>query len=145
MINDPRVVIDTNILISGLLGRTNSPSSHILQLMRTRNIMVVTSPVILEEVAEVINRERIVQLTHMDQQTRKAFIEELIARCSITEGNPLLSQGSRDSKDNKFLACAVEGNVDYIISGDGDLLTLKEFEGIKIITPREFLEVLQHN
>lgn len=145
MINDLRVVIDTNILISGLLGRTNAPSSHILQLMRTQQIMVVTSPFILEEVAEVINRERIVKLTHMDQQTRKSFIEELLARCSITEGNPLLLQGSRDNKDNKFLACAVEGSVNYIISGDDDLLVLKEFEGIKIVTPREFLEFLKNN
>ena len=46
----------------------------------------------------------------------------------------------RDSDDDKILECAVLGDVDFIISGDNDLLSLKEFRGIPIITASEYLE-----
>ena len=46
----------------------------------------------------------------------------------------------RDKKDNKIIECAFDGKADYIVTGDPDLLILKEFRGIKIITAREFLE-----
>jgi len=48
----------------------------------------------------------------------------------------------RDKKDNHVLECAVEGECEYIVSGDKDLLVLKEFQGIKIVTPREFVRIL---
>lgn len=52
---------------------------------------------------------------------------------------------SRDSKDNPVLECAVAGQADFIITGDKDLLDLKSFRGIKIITPRQFLMVLKRD
>ena len=48
----------------------------------------------------------------------------------------------RDKKDNKVIECAFDGKVDYIVTGDPDLLVLKEFKGIKIITAKEFLDVV---
>jgi uncharacterized protein len=51
----------------------------------------------------------------------------------------------RDPKDNKFLELAVTGNVDYIISGDKDLLDLNPFNNIVIITPSQFLEMIYNN
>jgi predicted nucleic acid-binding protein len=48
-----------------------------------------------------------------------------------------------DPADNKFLACAVAGNADYIVSGDRDLFTLKQYQGAAILPPHAFLAVLQ--
>ncbi len=51
----------------------------------------------------------------------------------------------RDPDDNKFIECAVDSKCYYVISGDKDLLTVKEYEGIEIVTVAEFLEILRNN
>lgn len=139
--SDFRVVIDTNVLISGLFGIKNSPSSKILNIIRTQQVVLVTSPVIMEEVGDVISRERIVKRTKMSTDARSAFIDKLIERSDITPGKQLPQLVGRDVKDDKFLACGIEGGVNFIITGDEDLLVLKNFEGIKIVSPREFVEI----
>lgn len=136
-----RVVIDTNVLVSGLFGIKNSPSSQILSAFRNQKIILATSPLIMEEMAEVINRPRIIKLTKMSKDERADFIDKLIERSDMTAGKQA-AQITRDVKDDKFLFCAIEAKADYIITGDEDLLTLKEYGGIKILTPGEFLKIL---
>ena len=143
--SDLRVVVDTNVLVSGLFGMKDSPSLQILKAYRTQKIILVSSPLILEEVSEVINRERIVKLTKMTAGQRVDFMDKLIERSDVTAGKQLVEQVGRDIKDDKFLACAIEAKADYLITGDEDLLVLKDYGGIKIMTPREFLGVLSKN
>jgi len=143
MTNTIRVVIDTNVLVSGLFGIKDSPSFHILSAVRTQRIILVTSPVIVEEIEEVIDRERIAKFTKMSKDERTDFMDKLIERSDVTAGKQLLHLTGRDVKDDKFLACASEAKADYIITGDRDLLVMQEYEGIKIVTPREFLEILK--
>lgn len=142
MTNDIRAVVDANVLVSGLFGIKDSPSAQILSAIRTRKIILVTSSVIVEEIEEVINRERIIKLTKMSKDERADFIDKLIERSDVTAGKQLLQLVGRDIKDDKFLACGFEAKADYIVTGDKDLLVLKEYEGIKIVTPRQFLEIL---
>ena len=78
----------------------------------------------------------------MNVDERKEFMDLFIERCEIIEGQQLQQTGSRDIKDNKFLACGIEAQVEYIVTGDDDLLVLKNYEGITIIKPREFLEMI---
>src|SRR3989338_9801336 len=129
MRNDLRVVVDTNVLISGLFCIKNSPFSQILQAFRNQEIILCFSPVLLEEVAEVINRERVVELTKMDINQRADFMDKLIKRSDVVPGKQIIESASRDIKDNKVLACAVEAKADYIVTGDEDLLVLKSYEG----------------
>jgi putative PIN family toxin of toxin-antitoxin system len=80
-------------------------------------------------------------------KTNKESIEYYIK--SIEEmANELVStikvhEGSRDIDDNILLECGIMGNVDFIITGDDDLLVLEEFNGIKIVTPKEYLEIIE--
>ena len=111
--------------------------------IRTQKIILVMSPVIVEEIEEVINRERIIKLTKMSKDERADFMGKLIERSDVTAGKQLLQIVSRDIKDDKFLACAIEAKTDYIITGDEDLLVLKKYEELKIITPREFIEIFK--
>jgi len=143
MINNLHIVVDTNILISGLFGIKDSPSFQILSAIRREKIILVTTQIILKEVNEVINRERIIKLTKMTAEDRANFINGLIEKSYISKGKQLSEIVSRDIKDDKFLACAIEGNADYIVTGDKDLLVLKEYKGTKITTPREFMDILQ--
>lgn len=145
MTNNLRAVVGTNVLVSGLFGIKDAPSSHILQAIRNQRLILLSSLQILKEVGEVISRERILARTKMSVGERKEFMDMLVERCEITEGKQLLQVVIRDIKDNKFLACGVEAEADYIITGDRDLLVLKKFEGIKIVTPREFLKILNKN
>src|SRR3954447_18276729 len=143
MSNDLRVVVDTNVLVSGLFGIENTPPLKILTAICKQKIILVTSAVIMEEVSTVINREKISKKIHLNEEERKVFIDELIARSDVTAGKQLVRNFDRDIKDDKFLACGVEGGADYIITGDSDLLVLTGYEGINIVSPREFVELLK--
>jgi|tagenome__1003787_1003787.scaffolds.fasta_scaffold18332327_1 putative PIN family toxin of toxin-antitoxin system len=142
MPNDLRVVVDTNVLVSGLFGIENAPPLKILTAIRKQRIILVTSAVIMEEVSTVINREKISKKIHLNEEERKVFIDELIARSDVTVGKQLERNFGRDIKDDKFLACGIEGEVDYIITGDRDLLVLTGYEGIKIVSPRDFVDLV---
>ncbi|MEK6861495.1 MAG: putative toxin-antitoxin system toxin component, PIN family, partial [Nanoarchaeota archaeon] len=96
MSSDLRVVVDTNVLISGLLGIRNSPSSRILNAIRAQKIILVSSPLIIQEIGEVINRKRIIKLTKMNPKERIDFIGKLIERSDITEGKQLSEIVGRD-------------------------------------------------
>ncbi len=135
-----RVVIDTNVLISGLFGIQNAPSAHILNAIRDQKIIMITSPLILEEIREVIHRERIIKLTKMTPKEQEHFMNMLIERSEIVEGTRNMPKNSRDKKDDKFLSCALDAQADYIVTGDQDLLILNIYEEIPIITPREMLK-----
>lgn len=137
-----RAVIDTNVLISGSFGLKNSPSSQILHAIHSQKIIFATSASILQEIQDVISRERIVKLTKMSKQEIRDFMDKLIERSDITEGRQLPNIVGRDVKDDKFLACAYEAKADYLITGDKDLLILKQYEGTKIIKPRDFVNLL---
>lgn len=138
----PRVVVDTNVLVSALFGIKNSPSSNILQAIRIRKIILVTSLAILKETEEVISRERIIKLTKMDEKERRTLIEELAQRSDVVQ-DKAISKIGRDAKDDKFLSCSYEAKADYLVTGDEDLLTLVEYEGTKILKPRDFVELLK--
>src|SRR3712207_1802872 len=112
MTKDLRVVVDTNVVISGLLALRNSPSSKILEAFRQQTLILVTSPQIIEEIEAVIYRPRIVVLTKMTKEGRKAFIDGLIARSDVTAGKQLATSVGRDSKDEKIVACGVEGKAE---------------------------------
>ena len=100
MKKNARVVVDTNVLVSGSFGIKDSPSSQILKALRKQKIILVTSPLLLAEVSAVINRPRIVALTKMSLSERTNFIDKLIERSDITAGKQLGEPVSRDRKDD---------------------------------------------
>lgn len=88
---------------------------------------------------EVVQRPRLRQQMATDPQ---AFLDIISSLAVHVPGELTLSGASRDPKDDKFLACAIEGQSDYIITGDDDLLSLTSFRGISIIRPADFIRVL---
>jgi len=140
--NKPRVVLDTNVLVSASFRKKPSIPDDIFQALEAQQFTLVTSAPIIKEVQNVINRDYVVDLTKSTQEERKQYITDMIDISFITAGKQLAYPASRDIKDDKFLACGAEGEADYIVTGDKDLLDLKEFQGVKIITPRDFLEKL---
>jgi putative PIN family toxin of toxin-antitoxin system len=125
-------VIDTNIWLSGLIF--GGIPERVLNLFVNGDVAVVTSEELLSELQRTVRQKFplfVPQLAMLVALIReKAFVVSL--------GSVTMS-ASRDEDDNRVLETAVIGNCDYIVSGDKDLLVLKEFEGIPIVTPAKFL------
>jgi putative PIN family toxin of toxin-antitoxin system len=137
-----RAIIDTNILISALIIKRKSPPAEIYEAFKSRIFTLVSSAVILAEVEDVINRENIVKLHTLSKNERRAILEEIVHLGLITPGKREVTAAS-DPDDNMFLSAAKEGKATYIVTGDkGHLLSMKEYDGIQIITARKFVEIL---
>jgi putative PIN family toxin of toxin-antitoxin system len=129
-----RVIIDTNVLISGIFF--GGPPAKILKAWHGGKLQLVVSPEILEEYFEVYER---ISARYPDIDIAPILV--LIARNSqVVEAPPLADQVSRDADDDKFIACAIASDTRIIISGDNDLLTVSGYESIQVVTPRNFVD-----
>jgi putative PIN family toxin of toxin-antitoxin system len=133
------VTLDTNVLISGTFWTGNS--FRILEAIDRKEMMLVLSEEILAEYRRIEKSEDI-----MDKIALKSLILSKTAKRAVQDAtivNPLLNLDviTDDPSDNKILEYAVAGDADYIVSNDWHLLRLKEFRGIKIVTPEEFVDL----
>lgn len=133
--NRIKVVLDTNILISGI-GFKGNPRA-ILALVLDNKIIVITSQVLLAELREVILKK------FSKLETQLLIIEKQIKEKFIVVQPKRTLNVVRDKDDNRVLEAAVEGNCGFIITGDQDLLELGKYGTIKIVTPTQFLEELK--
>ena len=129
-----KVVVDTNVLISGVFF--GGMPSQVLEVWRDGKIELVVSPDILEEYRRV-GEELAARFTGVSLAPLLAL---LVMTAEIIEPPGLPEQVSRDPEDDKFLACALAGDCQWIISGDKDLLEVSGYQGVKIVAPRGFLE-----
>ena len=132
-----RIVADTNIFISGIFWEGNF-SSQVIDLWRRGNIELVSSLPIVEEIVRNLIGFKI----EMEEESVKEWEQIILENAMLVEPNEKLDIVKDDPTDNKFLEAAIAGNAEYIITQDNHLLKLKEFRGIKIITPEEFLKII---
>lgn len=131
-----RVVLDTNILISGIFWRGNP--YRILSKCLGEGLQLVT-PLEKEELQQVLRTEKKFGLSEEDISS---YIGLMFSNSITVDPAQVIDVVTDDPEDNAILECAVEGKADYIISGDRHLLSLKEYEGIRILTAREFIEFI---
>ena len=129
-----KVVLDINIFVSSFFWGGNP--RKIMDRVIDGKDKLFTCKEILQETATVMSRPKFKvtndYITHFIHS-----IEDIANQISLTGE---IQNVCRDSDDDKILECALLTNADYIISGDDDLLVLEEFRGIKIVTPKEYLE-----
>ncbi len=133
-----RVVIDTNVWISSLIGKLLAGlKNYVLDGL----IEIVTTDEQIEEIVKVLGRPKfskyfpdkdIEELLYLIQKTSK-FVE---IECKIED--------CRDKKDNFILEIAVSGNADFIVTGDKDLIDLTPYKKTQIISYKEFEKVLEY-
>lgn len=133
-----KVVLDTNVLISGVIATGHS--SRIVDAVRKEELKLVTSAHMLEEFSDVISRRHIARKYPKAAEKAEDLLDFLRAFADIVLGQPGETQISEDRDDDYVLACASEGDAEYIISGDPHLLNLKIYNNIPILSPREFTE-----
>ncbi len=135
-----RTVPDTNIVVSGLLWRGNP--RRILDAARDGIIKLYTSSVLLEELEDVLSREKFVRRLATANVTVQDLVSGFSALATVIEAEPIESVILVDPDDDAVLACALSADAEVIVSGDSDLLDLKEHKEIRILTATEFLAEL---
>ena len=129
-----RVVLDTNVFMSSFLG-TGSPRK-IIDFWKEGKITICLSKEIVDEYVEVLER-----LGLSGEKEVEEFLQ-LFARnfhSLFTAKTPNLEIVKNDPDDNKFFECAVALKAQFIISGDKAVLKIKNYMGIKILSPKQFI------
>ena len=134
-----KVVLDTNILISAL-GWEGKPKRVFDQVV-DGTLELIMSREQFEELSRALDYPRL----QFAQEQKERFKTLILEIATIVKPQEKITIIKEDPDDNMFLECAVAGNAKYIVSGDSDLLELKEFRGIKILSPDEFLTVTYGN
>ena len=137
-----RAVIDTNVLISGLLWR--GIPHRLLAHLIDDTLLLVTSPALLAELEEVIERPKFAKILDAAGVKPPAILIDIKAIAEVLPDPPPLNPPvSRDPDDDTVLALAALARVELIISGDDDLLTLVAYASIPILTPAQALAKLE--
>ena len=131
------VVLDTNVFISGIFWKGNF-CSQIIDAWRKGKFTLVSSISIIEELTEILKDFKIQMPDDMIEEWKNMIIENSIIIETKNKINII-----EHTSDNKFLEVAVEADAEYIISQDKHLLDLKGYKGIKILSPEDFLKVLE--
>jgi putative PIN family toxin of toxin-antitoxin system len=127
-------VIDTNVLVSSILIKKSS-SDFVLKKVRSLGTLLF-SEATFQELQTTLSRSKFDR--YVSLQVRSEFIFRLRLESELVEIVERIDL-CRDEKDNKFLEVAINGKADYLITGDTDLLVLRPFQDVKIMTVNEFL------
>ena len=129
------IAADTNFLVSAT--QWNYSVSHkLLQKLIINNVEIFTTKEVLDELAEVLKRDFL-----YNEEEIKNILERVLQFVTLVTSSKKIDIVKEDPDDNKIIECAIESNADYIISYDKHLLKLREYENIKIITPKEALSL----
>ena len=135
-----RAVVDTNILIRSLI-KPQGTVGPIISRLRDGDYTLVYSAPLVDELVAKLSLPRIQVKYHI----RLEEIEALVALI-VLQGEKVIPTRKvkvcRDPKDDMFIEAALAGEAQVVVTGDDDLLTLKEFETVRFVTPRAFLAAL---
>lgn len=137
-----KAVIDTNLFVSGLFGK-DTVSSRLQDHWVHLDFVLVTSIDIIKEINRVLHYPRIQQQFGKDEELVKRFFRLIFRKAIITKDTYTTDTITDDPTDNKFLACAMEGKADYIVSRDPHLRNIKHFHGIQIIDAATFISKIK--
>lgn len=135
-----RAVLDTNVVMAALLWR--GPPHKLLEQVRSGALGMVSSPALLAELADVMGRAKFDAILARTNTSRERSLAEVRQLAEVVEPPPLPAPVCRDPDDDAVLALALAAGVDFIVSGDNDLLVLQTFEGIPVLSPVDALLVI---
>lgn len=134
-----KVVLDTNVLLSGLMFPDSVPG-RVVAAWREARFDVVTSIEQLAEIGRVLAYPKIRRILKWDDQRIEQFIKQLYIRAEVVELGEVSVSVPRDADDTVILAAFIAGKADMLVTGDADLQSLRA--SYPILTPAEFVRRL---
>jgi putative PIN family toxin of toxin-antitoxin system len=131
-----RIIIDTNLWISFLITNDFNKLDHFLN---SDKYLVVFSDELFNEFLEVVHREKFAR--YFNDLNIKILVEIINEKALFVKVFSIVNV-CRDVKDNFLLSLAIDGDVDYLITGDNDLLILKHYKKTSILTINDFISTL---
>ena len=131
-----KIVVDANIFVSSYFWGGN-PRKILERIIAGLDELYISQE-ILNEINDVISRSKF----HADINEIKLYIDSIEEIANKIDVKKLLKTVSRDQDDDKYIECAISGDVNFIISGDIHLLEIKEYENVKIMKAKEFLDIV---
>lgn len=136
-----RVVLDTNILVSGFLWR--SFPRQLLDLARADAITIYTSGPLLDELADVLSRNKLAAKL-LEQQVTPAYLMQRYGMLAKVVTPAIIARVvPNDVDDDAVIACALAASATLVVSGDADLLNLGQHQGIPIVTAAQAIGLVQ--
>ncbi len=132
-----KIVADTNVIVSALLWKKKL--ERFARLINEQKIILCFSSQTIDELIRVAEYPHILNKARNAGIDIFAVIDKLIANSIIVHPRFIPSLIVEDPSDNMFLACAIEAEADFLVSGDKHLLKLKSFQNIPILAPKQFL------
>jgi len=136
-----KVVLDTNVIVSGVITDSGAPFD-IIRRWRNGEFAIVVSEPILQEIDKVLHYPKIKNKRRLTDQNIGNVLKQLRNYSINTPSDVNLEVVPEDPADDKFISVAVEAEADYIISGDRHLKDLNSYRGIRILSPNEFIRML---
>ena len=131
-----RVILDTSVFISSFFG--GNPRA-VIDLWKTGRLTLCLSQEILDEYVEVLRRLSLDSTPELDELlTLFAAGSDIL----FTVRTPEVRAAS-DPDDDRFIACALALKAAYIVTGEKALLDVRNYEGIEVVTPRAFLDIMR--
>jgi len=129
-----RVVLDTNIIIAAFASR--GLCAELFEVCLVDHTIVISKH-ILSEI-----QKKLIEKIHLPKSTFQNIIDYFRSIAEVFEPENVESV-CRDKDDNKIIGTALAGSARFIITGDGDLLALKKYKGVRMINPREYWSLLR--
>jgi putative PIN family toxin of toxin-antitoxin system len=138
-----RAVLDANVLVSALIRPQGPPGQSLDRLLRNSAFELVASHATLDELRSSLGYPKVREYLALSDRDLDVWVESLAAIAVLVEGRLSRRFVEADPADDVYIAAAVEGLAEYIVTGDRHLLDLGDHEGIRLVTPREFLAYLK--
>lgn len=136
-----RAVLDANVYVAAALRPEGPPGQIIQRFLRGAAFEIVLSRAIMDEVLQALAYPRVRKYMVSDFDPDSWF-RDIVVLAQLVSGEYPVTNVSADPDDDKYIAAAVEGLAEFVVTGDADLLSLKHYEGVRFISPRAFLERL---
>ena len=138
-----RAVLDANIFVSALIRPEGPPGQIFAELLEREAFRLILSIGIVDEVRRTLADPRVRRYVRLTSREIEAWLASMQSVAEVVEGRHSVSVVASDPDDDKYFVAAVEGDADVVVSGDKHVLEVQQFERIRVLTPRAFLDKLR--
>jgi len=138
-----RAVLDANVVISALIRPEGPPGRVLVHLLQDSAFDLVASPATLDELRRSLRYPKVRKHLRLAMHEIDLWVDALGALAVFVRGEVSRRIVAADPADDIYLAAATDGLADYVVSGDRHLLDIRVHEGIPVVTPRAFLNLLE--